>query len=97
MNDTNNEPKQNYIFIYEYDDKISIIENASSFKDAIYKQCEEEGLTSLSGNLFGKALKGFDNDDIDGIVSLYNHFSDYTLYSVFLIDKQIYCKENSLW
>lgn len=92
-NTTNNEPKQNYIFIYEYDDKISIIENASSFKDAIYKQCEEEGLTSLSGNLFGKALKGFDNNDIDGIVSLYNHFSDYTLYSVFLIDKQIYCKE----
>lgn len=88
-NTTNNEPRD-YIFIYAYDDKISIIENASSFKDAIYKQCKKEGLVSMLGNLLEKALKGFDNDDIDGIISLYNHFSDNIIYYAFLIDKQIY-------
>ncbi len=90
MNNTTNNESRNYIFIYAYDDKISIIENASSFKDAIYKQSKDEGLACLSGNLFEKALKGFDDDDIDGIISLYNHFSDYSIDSVFLIDKQIY-------
>lgn len=90
MNNTTNNESRDYIFIYAYDDKISIIEKASSFKDAIYKQCKKEGLVSISNNLLEKALKRFDDDDIDGIISLYNHFSDYSINSVFLIDKQIY-------
>ena len=92
-NTTNIEPK-NYMFVYEFDRPVRIIYNADSFKDAIYKRYEEEGLASLSNNLFGKALKGFDDDDIDGIVSLYNLFTDYPIYSIFLIEKQIYnCEE----
>jgi len=93
-NITDIKPK-NYMFVYEFDHPVRIIYNADSFKDAIYKRCEEEGLTSFyQGNLFEKALRGFDNDDVDGIVSLYNLFSEYPIYSVFLIDKQIYgCEE----
>lgn len=84
------EPRD-YIFVYKYDKGINIIKNANSFKDAVHKLCINEGVTSLaSGDIFGKAVRGFDNDDIDGIISLYNQFSNQRIVSVFLIDKKIY-------
>lgn len=87
---------RDYIFVYKYDKGISIIKNANSFKDAVHKLCINEGVTSLaSGDIFGKAVRGFDNDDIDGIISLYNQFSYQRIDSVFLIDKKIYGQD--LW
>lgn len=89
-NTTDNKPRD-YMFIYRYDYKVCIIDNADSFKDAIYKLCEYNGVTSLaSGDVVKKAFIGFDDDDIYGIVSLYNLLSEIKIYSAFLIDKKLY-------
>lgn len=89
-NTTSNKPRD-YMFIYKYQYGECMINNAESFKDAVYKLSEKEGIIDMpSGDVFRKALKGFDDDDIDGIVSLHSHFSSYRIGSVFLIDKQVY-------
>lgn len=85
---------QNYIFICRYDYGTKIINNADSFKDAVYKLYECE--TSLDEcGLFKKALEGFSDNDTKGIISLYSHFSNYRIDSVYLIDKKVYnyCEE----
>lgn len=91
MNSTTDNKPRDYIFFYKYDKGKSIINDASSFKDAVYKLCEKEGITEIPlGDVFKKALIGFNDDDIDEIVSLHSRFSSYRIDSVFLIDKQVY-------
>jgi len=94
MENTTNNELRNYIFICRYDYGTKIINNADSFKDAVYKLYEYE--TSIDEcDLFKKALEGFSDDDTKGIISLYSHFSNYRIDSVYLIDKKIYnyCEE----
>ena len=96
MNNTTNNKPRDYIFFYEFDTGAVVINNANSFKDAVYKLCEYEGRASTSGGFFATALKGFDNNDIDGIISLYNRNSRHTTYGiekVYLIDRKIYDSE----
>lgn len=101
-NTTDNKPRD-YIFFYNFDEGAVVIKNADSFKDAVYKLCEYEGRASSlsSGGLFATVLKGFDNNDIDGIISLYNRYSRHTTYGidkVYLIDKKVYGREeDNLW
>lgn len=89
-NTTNNEPRD-YIF-FDFEGGATIINNASSFKDAINKYCKFEGnLTSL--NLFRKDLEGFRDNDVEGIMSLYYRYTlsrAYAIERVYLIDKEIY-------
>lgn len=94
-NTTDNKPRD-YVFLYNFGEGAVVINNADSFKDAVYKLCEYEGRASTSGGLFATSLKGFDNNDIDGIISLYNRYSRHTTYGidkVYLIDRKIYDSE----
>ena len=84
---------RDYIFFYNFDEGAVVINNADSFKDAVYKLCEYEGRASTSDGFFATVLKGFDNNDIDGIISLYNRNSRHTTHGidkVYLIDRKIY-------
>lgn len=90
-NNTSNEPKKNYIIIFRFHDGVSIINDADSLKDAVCKRYGIEEVDEMASvDLFRKALEGFSDDDVNGIVSTYDRFSDYSIDSVFLIDKKIY-------
>lgn len=75
-----------YLFIFS-DDSIYEMENAVSFKDAIWEMAKYMGEAS---ELLRKSLKGFENTDIDGIINLFNLFAYKTIDKVFLIDKKLY-------
>lgn len=66
---------------YDTDDE------TASFKNAVWKAAEHTGCNT---ELFEKSLKGFDETDIEGIVKLFNHFSQFTIEKVFLIKEKLY-------
>ena len=93
MNNTTNNKPRDYI-IYSFDKKAEIIHNADSFKDALYEVCKREGDNALvRSDVFEKAFRKFDDNDISGIASLYNRLCGYMITKVYLIGKPIYDSE----
>lgn len=92
IKDTINHEPRDYIFCNKFGEDARVINNVNSFKDAINMLCEEEGLTFFAAyEIFAMALKEFDENDIVGIVSLYNEFGGYFAYAigkVYQVDKK---------
>lgn len=92
IKDTINHKSRDYIFFNRFGEDTRVINNVNSFKDAITMLCEEEGLTFfVAYEIFAEALRNFDENDIVGIVSLYNEFGGYIAYAigkVYQVDKK---------
>lgn len=89
-NSTNNKPRQ-YMFFYKNYDEPDII-SAESFKSAVYELYKNEGNFTVLNDSFEKALKGFDDDDISGIASLYNRLCGYMITKVYLSEPIYDCE-----
>ena len=82
-----------YLFIFN-DGGIYEVNNAVSFKYAVLKMAE---YTGNSSDMFCKCLYAYKDDEIDGIIELFNHFCYYDKISkVYVIDRKIFdeCMEN---
>lgn len=96
MENTTNNETRDYIFVYKSDvfDFVNIINDAVTFKDALYKLCKAEGTKILTSyDVFEQVFIGFCDSNIDGMISLYNHFSDYKIDKVYLIDRKVFDRE----
>jgi hypothetical protein len=82
--------KECYLFIFE-DDYIIEIPYNKDFKSAILKLANHTGENS---ELFVKCLSGFNEEDMDGIVELYNHFAYNGINTIYIVQRKIYPKEN---
>ena len=60
---------------------------AVSFKDAIW---EISKYTGSGSELLLKCLKGFQEQDIQGMIDIFNHFSAYTIQKIYVIEKLLY-------
>lgn len=81
-----------YLFAF-LDETIYEMNCAVSFKDAIWEMAK---YTGNSSEMFHKCLNGYESNDINGLVDLFNHFCVYsTIEKVFVIEQKIYdhCKE----
>ena len=77
-----------YHFIFDNDtflDKHGTCE--TTFKDIIYDLAVYHGDAS---EMFRKCLNGYDEEDIAGIVELYNHFAYTDIGEIYVIEKAIY-------
>ena len=83
-------PKErHYHFVFE-DESCFDTRHALSLKEAVLEASEYTGYNS---ELFRKALKGFDESDVRGIVDIYNHFTkdrDYNIKTVMLVSSVLY-------
>lgn len=83
-------PKEcHYHFVFK-DESCFDIRHALSLKEAVLEAAEYTGYNS---ELFRKALKGFDESDVRGIVDIYNHFTkdpDYNIKTVMLVSSVLY-------
>ncbi len=76
-----------YLFIFN-DNGIYEVNNAVSFKYAILKMAE---YTGNSSDMFCKCLTAYKDDEIDGIIELFNHFCYYNkIAKVYVIDRKIF-------
>ena len=75
-----------YHFIFSNDASYDI-RSAISLKDAVWEMAKYHGDAS---EMFRKCLNGYDEDDVDGIVELYNHFSYTDIGEIYVIEKAIY-------
>ena len=78
-----------YLFIFN-DNSIYEMNNAVSFKYAILKMAE---YTGNSSDMFCKCLNAYKDDEIDGIIELFNHFCSYDydkISKIYIVDKKIF-------
>ena len=78
-----------YLFIFN-DGGIYEVNNAVSFKDAGLKTGE---YTGNSSDMFCKCLNAYKDDEIDGMIELFNHFCSYDydeISKVYMIDRKIF-------
>lgn len=75
-----------YQFILN-DGNVHDVPCAVSFKDAIWEIAKYHGEAS---DMLRKCLNGYDEEDIDGIVELYNHFAYMSIGEIYVIEKSIY-------
>ena len=81
-----------YLCIFA-DNSIYEVNNAVSFKDAVLKTGE---YTGNSSDMFCKCLNACKDDEIDGIIELFNHFCSYDygkISKVYVIDRKIFDDE----
>lgn len=75
-----------YLFIFNDDSRYEMT-CAISFKDAIWEMAKYTG----SGcDLFLKSLKGFDKNDIEGLIALHNHFSHESIKTVYEVKTKLF-------
>lgn len=75
-----------YLFVF-VDETTYEMTCAVNFKDAVWEMAKYTGWGSEN---FRKCLKGFEPDDIEGIISIFNYFSAFTISKVYVIEKKIY-------
>ena len=75
-----------YHFIFN-DDTFYDMTCAVSFKDAIWEMAKYHNNAT---ELFRKCLNGYDEEDIAGIVEMYNHFAYTDIGEIYVIEKAIY-------
>lgn len=79
-----------YLFIFN-DGGIYEVNNAVSFKYAMLEMAKNTGNSS---DMFCKCLNAYKDDEIDGIIELFNHFCYYDKISkVYVIDRKIFDDE----
>lgn len=86
--------EQFYLFLFKgnktYEMKCSI-----SLKDAIWEMAKYIGTSS---DLLRKSLGGFQNEDVSGIIELYNHFVitwEDEIEKIYIVEKIIYDEQQS--
>ena len=60
---------------------------AVSIRDLILETAKWTGISSA---MFSKCVKGFDSNDLDGLVELFNHFSFNKINKIYQICSKIY-------
>ena len=76
-----------YLFIFN-DGGIYEVNNAVSFKYAVWEMVKNTGNSS---DMFCKCLNAYKDDEIDGIIELFNHFCYYDRISqIYIVDKKIF-------
>lgn len=78
-----------YLFIFA-DNSTYEMNCAVSFKDAVLEMAKNTGNSS---DMFCKCLNAYKNDEIDGIIELFNHFCSYDydkISKVYIIDRKIF-------
>ena len=76
-----------YLFIFA-DNSTYEMNCAVSFKDAVLEMAKNTGNSS---DMFCKCLTAYKDDEIDGIIELFNHFFYYDKISkVYVIDRKIF-------
>ena len=79
-----------YLFIFN-DNSTYEMNCVVSFKYAVLKMSE---YTGNSSDMFCKCLNAYKDDEIDGIIELFNHFCYYDKISkVYVIDRKIFDDE----
>ena len=80
-----------YLFIFA-DNSTYEMNCAVSFKDAVLEMAKNTGNSS---DMFCKCLNAYKDDEIDGIIELFNHFCyDYDRISrIYIVDKKIFDDE----
>ena len=79
-----------YLFIFN-DGGMYEVNNAVSFKDAVWEMAKNTGNSS---DMFCKCLNAYKDDEIEGIIELFNHFCYYDKISkVYVIDRKIFDDE----
>ena len=80
-----------YLFVFA-DEGIYEMNCAISFKDAVWEMAKNTGNSS---DMFCKCLSAYKDDEIDGIIELFNHFCyDYDRISkIYIVDKKIFDSE----
>lgn len=78
-----------YLFIFA-DNSTYEMNCAVSFKDAVLEMAKNTGNSS---DMFCKCLNAYKDDEIDGIIELFNHFCSYDydeITKVYVIDRKIF-------
>lgn len=76
-----------YLFIFA-DNSTYEMNCAVSFKDAVWEMAKNTGNSS---DMFCKCLNAYKDDEIYGIIELFNHFCYYDKISkVYVIDRKIF-------
>lgn len=82
--------EQIYLFVFD-DDTTYEMNCGISLKDAVWEMSKYTGNAS---ELFLKALRGFEENDVDGIVALFNRFFYYSIIkSVYIVREKIFPKK----
>lgn len=66
-------------------------QNVFSFKEAIGKLADYSGEYT---ELFQRCLNGFDDDDVDGLISLYEHFVSNHIVKIYAAHKFFFWSED---
>ena len=78
-----------YLFIFA-DNSTYEMNCAVSFKDAVLEMAKNTGNSS---DMFCKCLTAYKDDEIDGIIELFNHFCSYDydkISKIYIVDKKIF-------
>ena len=81
-----------YLFIFA-DNSTYEMNCAVSFKDAVLEMAKNTGNSS---DMFCKCLTAYKDDEIDGIIELFNHFCSYDydrISKIYIVDKKIFDSE----
>ena len=82
--------KVSYLFIFN-DNSTYEMNCVVSFKDAVWEMAKNTGNSS---DMFCKCLNAYKDDEIEGIIELFNHFCYYDKISkVYVIDRKIFDDE----
>lgn len=80
-----------YLFIFENGETKKISQD--TFKKAIFEIAVYVGICRENNDIFKKSLNGFDDEDISGMIELFNHFCstwDDKIYEIYEVKKQIW-------
>lgn len=80
-----------YLVVFT-DETVYEMKSAVSLRDAIWEVSKYKD--GDLGNLFYKCLEKFTDEDTNGIIDLYNHFSYNTIDKIYTVDKVIYDYKN---
>lgn len=80
-------PKEKFYLFTFVDESVYEMKCGISFKDALWEMAK---YTGESSELLLKALNGFEESDIDGMVALFNHFAYHSIEKVYIIDEVLY-------
>lgn len=76
-----------YLITYGVNDRQNATFEANNLKELILKFAEYDGLTS---DTFHKAIEGFDNNDIIGMVDLFRQFTWTSIENIYEIKDNVY-------
>ena len=86
MMEEENIREQVYLFLFD-DGSTYEMSCGISFKDALWEMAK---YTNQSDDLLRKCLKGFDENDVEGIISIFHHFAYKNIVRAYIIKEKLY-------